>query len=137
MGSIIIDALKEVFGAILDRFFPPKTAADQKADDLSVSLSIINKENEAAANSPTDKEGLIKSLKDGSACVLLLLAISLSSCADRIAVACPVPIHWTEKQESEMAAALDVITPDSPIIKIGDEWLKLRNEAKACLAMSN
>lgn len=126
-------AFAGLFGSLWSRLFPVRTAADQRAVDLDKSLTIADAEAGAAAQAPTDKNSLIESLKDGRIALLLYMSLVLSSCAQTVATACPVPRQWTDKQQDEIAANLSTMPPDSPLIAVGIEWARLRAESNACL----
>lgn len=57
----LAEAIKGAIGAVLNRLFPPKTAADQRADDLQASLDQQKRMDNAAASSPD----ALSSLRDG------------------------------------------------------------------------
>lgn len=56
--------LKAVVGAILDRLFPSRTAADQRASDLAKDNVILQKELNDATDRPSDSD-VAKRLRDG------------------------------------------------------------------------
>lgn len=136
MGTLVLSALKAVlqavFGSLLNRFFPPKTAADQKANDLQADVTELKAEAQAAAEAPTDKDALISALKDGKVALFLFAALSLSSCESNIANGCPSLRQWTPAQEDEIAANLSTLPPNSSLIAMGIEWANLRAQIKAC-----
>lgn len=126
-------AFAGVFGSAWSRLFPAKTADAQRADDLGQSLRVAGAEAQAAAGAPTDKASLIDTLKRHQICLVAGFCLSLVSCAQNVGSSCPVPRQWTDRQQDEIAANLSTLPPDSPIIAVGVEWERLRQESKACL----
>ena len=119
--------LSAIFGSLFDRFFPPETADAQKADDLAVTVKESQAMAEAAAEAPTAKSEIIDTLKNGSICLVFLL---LQGCAT--SSACPSIHNWSAVQQDQIAAQIDVLPENSPLIPALDEWASLRAQAKAC-----
>ena len=132
LATLLQAVLGAVFGSLWERLFPPKTAADQKANDLQATVERQAAIIQADANAPMSKDDLIARLKGGKICLAFLAMFLLSSCETFVPTACPAPRQWTQKQQDEIAAALDVIPETSPLIAVFVEWARLRAEAKAC-----
>lgn len=63
--SVLKAVLTSFFGRLVDRFFPEKTAAEEKSDVLGQEVKILNAEAVAKANAPTKMEQLIALQKKG------------------------------------------------------------------------
>jgi len=133
VASAIWDVLTAACGSLWGCFFPPKTGAEQKVNDLNDTVTALVAEAKAAAEAPADKQSLIDTLKAGKIAVLVGLALSLASCTSPVAVACPQPRQWSPSQQDEIAANLATLPQDSPLIGALVEGERLRLESKACL----
>lgn len=123
--------LMAIFGSLWERFFPAKTAADQRADDLQAAVDELKAEDKALSDAPKDKQSLIDALKDHNIAILLAF-ISLTSCTNNISNSCPSFRPWTNAQEDTLAANLATLPPDSPLIAMGLDWSSMRQQIKAC-----
>jgi hypothetical protein len=68
-GTFLKEVFGAFFGALLDRFFPKKTANEQKQEDIAHSataaLAVERKINEADESSPTTLEEAVRLLREG------------------------------------------------------------------------
>lgn len=103
----------------------------QKSEDLQQSLDKQAAMNQAAADSPEDKQSLIDTLRNGKVC-LLLAALFLTSCAHTISSTCPAIRTLSPDQEKAIAVELANLPSNSKLIPALIEWARLRAEAKAC-----
>lgn len=120
------------FGSLWERFFPAKTAADQRADDLQAAVDELKAEDKALSDAPKDKKSLIDALKAGKVTIMLLAAFQLTGCAQNVSNACPSLRPWTSAQEDALAANLATLSPDSLLISMGTDWASMRAQIKAC-----
>ena len=133
MWETFIAILGGLFKPIMDRFFPPETPADVRAEVAQADVKIMEAVAKAGADAPTDKAELIKRLKDHAIALALCSLISLASCTTIQGVGCPAPRQWTDAQQDEIAANFATLPDNSPLIAVGVEWSRLRSESKACL----
>ena len=63
--SVLKAVLTSFFGRLVDRFFPEKTAAEEKSDVLGQEVKILNAEAVAKANAPTKMSQLIEEQREG------------------------------------------------------------------------
>ena len=102
LGTAIKAVLSAIFGSLYDKLFPAKTASDQRADDLAVTLKEETAMADASATAAQTKSELIDTLKNGSICLAFLF---LQACASTSA-ACPSIHNWSDVQQDQIAAQM-------------------------------
>lgn len=106
--------------------------SEEDDDILRTALKNSNRRAQAIADAPTDKEQLIDQIKSGKVCLLLLIPLLTNCASNNVSIDCDKFRTWTQPELNNLAASLDFVPPNSPIITMGDEWASLRAQAKSC-----